>query len=141
MYKKLSDSLLSVVFTTLLLISGSSAHAQAERSTDSRWNGQWLAEGTLFQISVTVSNGVMTVGEVESLGFVWDSEAGEVDGNLATIPVSYAGVSGIVQAELVDATTAVAVAASCMPEFMVVCTLARNQQAVFRKVSEPGGEP
>ncbi|GAB5499803.1 MAG: hypothetical protein PsegKO_21140 [Pseudohongiellaceae bacterium] len=141
MSRQLSDTFLSAIFTTLLLTGSSATHAQAERSTDSRWNGQWLAEGTLFQISVTVNDGVMTVGEIESLGFVWDSQAGEVNGNVATIPVSYAGVSGIVQAELVDATTAVAVAASCMPEFMVVCTLTRNQQAVFRKVSEPGGEP
>jgi hypothetical protein len=109
-------------------------HGQAD---DARWNGRWLAEGTLFEISVTVDNGVMTVAEVESLGFTWSSEPGEVTGRVARIPVSYAGVTGIVEAELRDDTTAVAVAASCMPEFMVVCALARNQQAVFRKISEP----
>lgn len=120
----------------LLALSASTlAHAQPDQEpADSRWEGQWRAEGTLFEIRVNVTDGVMSVGEVESLGFVWTSEAGEVTGNVATIPVSYGGVSGIVQAELVDATTAVAVAASCMPEYMVVCALARNQQAVFRKI-------
>jgi len=105
---------------------------------DPRWDGQWLAEGTLFQISVNVADGMLMVEAVESLGFTWTSEPGEVNGSVARIPVSYAGVNGIVQAELVDATTAVAFAASCLPEFMVVCTLARNQQAVFRKVAGPG---
>lgn len=124
---------LLVILTMLLLCVSSSLRAQ-----DAAWNGQWQAEGSLFQISVKVSDGVMTVAEVESLGFVWTSEPGEVSGNVARIPVNYGGVSGIVQAELVNANTAVATAASCLPEFMVVCALARNQQAVFRKVGEPG---
>lgn len=128
----MANRLFAIVLVLLLCMSG------LLNAQDASWNGQWQAEGTLFQISVEVSNGVMTVAEVESLGFTWTSEPGEVSGSVARIPVSYAGVSGIVQAELVNATTAVAIAASCMPEFMVVCTLARNQQAVFRKVSETG---
>ena len=130
----MSKRLSAIVLLLLALSATAATHAQSDQApADSRWEGQWRAEGTLFEIRVNVTDGVMTVGEVESLGFVWTSEAGEVTGNIARIPVSYGGVSGIVQAELVDASTAVAVAASCMPEYMVVCALARNQQAVFRK--------
>ena len=50
--------------------------------------------------------------------------------------VEYAGVTGKIRAELVDPNTAVAFAASCLPDFMVVCMLSKDRQAVFRKVSE-----
>ena len=114
----------------------SSAQAQDTSIPSSVWNGEWIAEGTLFRIEVQVSESVMEVVEIESLGFVWTSEAGEIEGNIARVPVNYGGVSGIVQAELVDNTTAVAMAATCMPEFMVVCALAKDRRAIFRKVSD-----
>jgi len=115
------------------LMLGSVASAQQESAA---WNGQWLAEGTLFRIEVTVDAELIEIAEVESLGFVWSSQSGEIDGNVANIPVSYGGVSGIIQAQLIDASTAVAFAASCEPEFMVVCVLAKDRQAIFRKVNE-----
>ena len=128
----------SFLAVTLLIASLITSLAQAQDSSvpASVWNGEWIAEGTLFRIAVQVSDSVMEVVEVESLGFVWTSEAGEIVGNVARVPVNYAGVSGIVQAELVDSTTAVAIAATCMPEFMVVCALAKDRQAIFRKVSD-----
>ena len=58
----------------------------------------------------------------------------EVDGNIVRVNVEYAGVKGIIQAELINPITAVAFAATCMPDFMVVCALAKNRQAVFKKV-------
>lgn len=118
----------------LLAILGAGTQVLAQGST---WDGEWVAEGTLFRIAVSVNDNVMDVQQIESLGFEWTSEAGVVDGDTVQVRVEYAGVNGIIQAELIDANTAVAFAASCMPEFMVVCALAKNRQAVFRKVSEP----
>lgn len=128
----------SLLAATVLIATIITSLAQAQDSSipASAWNGEWIAEGTLFRIEVQVSDSVMEVLEVESLGFVWTSEAGEIIGNVARVPVNYAGVSGIIEAELVDNTTAVAIAATCMPEFMVVCALAKDRQAIFRKVSE-----
>ena len=126
------SSLMRILLAVFLLTSS----AQDTSSPSSVWNGEWIAEGTLFRIEVQVSESVMEVVEIESLGFVWTSEAGEIEGNIARVPVNYGGVSGIVQAELVDNTTAVAMAATCMPEFMVVCALAKDRRAIFRKVSD-----
>ena len=128
------SSLMRILLAVFLLTS--SAQAQDTSIPSSVWNGEWIAEGTLFRIEVQVSESVMEVVEIESLGFVWTSEAGEIEGNIARVPVNYGGVSGIVQAELVDNTTAVAMAATCMPEFMVVCALAKDRRAIFRKVSD-----
>lgn len=124
-----------LILLLLLAILGAGTPVLAQDST--AWDGEWVAEGTLFRIAVSVSDNVMDVQQIESLGFEWTSEAGVVDGDTVQVRVEYAGVNGIIQAELIDANTAVAFAASCMPEFMVVCALAKNRQAVFRKVSEP----
>lgn len=105
-------------------------------SSSTLWNGEWVAQGTLFRIRVQVQDTVIEIIEVESLGFEWSSEAGVIEGNIARVPISYAGVSGIVEAQLLDSSTAVASAATCLPDFMVVCLLAKDRQAVFRKVDE-----
>ncbi len=104
------------------------------------WNGLWVAEGTLFSIAITIENEEMKVGQVESLGFEWSSENGKVDGNVVTVEIEYAGVAGTIQAELVDPDTAVAFAATCLPDFMVVCMLSKDRQAIFRKVTENASE-
>ena len=98
------------------------------------WNGKWIAEGTIFQIEVSVENEVMKVVQIESLGFEWTNQDGTVDGNIVRVEVEYAGVTGVIQAELVNENTAVVIAASCLPEFMVVCALAKGRQAIFKKV-------
>ena len=59
---------------------------------------------------------------------------GSIEGNVVRVEVEYAGVTGIIQAELIDPNTAIAFAATCLPEFMVVCALAKDRQAVFRRV-------
>jgi len=106
----------------------------AQDETVQHWNGEWIADGTLFQIEVAVENNVMKVMQIESLGFVWTSQDGRVNGNTVQVEVEYAGVQGIIQADLVDPNTAIVFAASCLPEFMVVCALAKDRQAVFRKL-------
>ena len=111
-----------------------STHAQEDLSA--HWDGLWVVEGTLFSIAVAIENEELKVQQVESLGFEWTNQNGKVDGNVVTVEIEYAGVAGTIQAELVDPNTAVAFAASCLPDFMVVCLLSKDRQAVFRKVSE-----
>ena len=127
-------------FTFALLIAtsfllGTLSSATAQTATPSSWDGEWIAEGTLFRIGVVVEDNVMQVTQIESMGQVWTNEDGEVEGNVVRVKVDYAGASGIIQAELVDSETAVAFAASCLPEFMVVCALSKDRQAIFRKVT------
>lgn len=112
------------------------ASANAQEDLSAHWDGLWIVEGTLFSIAVAIENEQLTVQQVESLGFQWSSENGKVDGNVVTVEIEYAGVAGTIQAELIDPNTAVAFAASCLPDFMVVCMLSKDRQAVFRKVSE-----
>ncbi|MDA1370956.1 MAG: hypothetical protein O2971_09375 [Proteobacteria bacterium] len=122
-------------FTLLLAsLSGLSLPAAAQEDLSQHWNGGWSADGTLFQIAVSVEGDVMRVQQVESLGFVWTSEDAKVDGNIVQVKVEYAGVTGIIQAELVDPDTAIVFAATCVPEFMVVCALAKGRQALFKRV-------
>jgi len=99
------------------------------------WNGEWVAEGTLFQIQVSVENNVVKVIQIESMGFEWTSKDGKVEGNIVQVEVEYAGITGVIQAELVDANTAIVFAASCLPDFMVVCVLAKGRQAIFKKLA------
>ena len=117
------------VLTSLLL----SRTAQAQDDLSGAWDGTWVAEGTLFTIRVSVEDGNMAIEQIESLGFTWSNKAGVVSGNTVEVEVEYAGVTGVIRAELVDANTAVAFARTCMPDFMVVCVLAKDRQAIFRR--------
>lgn len=123
----------SVSFSFFLFASG---NANAQEDLSAHWNGVWIVEGTLFSIAVAIENEEFKVQQIESLGFEWASEIGILDGNVVTVEIEYAGVTGTIQAELVDPNTAVAFAATCLPDFMVVCLLSKDRQAVFRKVSE-----
>ena len=109
-------------------------YLHGQEQVSQQWNGAWIADGTLFQIEVLVENNVMKLVQIESLGFEWTSKNGKVDGNIVRVEVEYAGVTGMLQAELVDENTAVVFAATCLPEFMVVCALAKGRQAIFRKL-------
>ena len=133
----MSSKSLSVLLLTLIgcvLCTGS----QAQEDLSTHWEGDWVAEGTLFRIGVALENEELIISQIESMGFLWTSGNGKIDGNIVTVEVEYAGagVAGTIQAELVNPTTAVAFAATCLPDFMVVCLLAKGQQAVFRKVVE-----
>ena len=119
------------------LVFSTSTVIKAQGSSEHSWAGQWVAEGTLFKVSVDTENSVMTVSQIESMGFVWSSKAGKVTGNIATVEVEYAGAAGIVKAELIDRETVVVSAATCLPEYMVVCLLTKDQQAIFKKVTAP----
>jgi len=122
------------VFFTGCFLLGLSIGASAQEDLSPYWNGVWNAEGTLFTIAVNVADEVMQVTKIETMGFEWENEDGVVNGNIATVAVTYAGVTGTIQVELIDPNTAVAFAATCIPDFMVVCALSKNLQAVFRRV-------
>ena len=120
-------------FFPFLLVSAS---ATAQEDLSVHWDGTWVVEGTLFSIAVIIEDEEFKVRQIESLGFEWTSKNGSIDGNVVTVEIKYAGVAGTIQAELVNPITAVAFAATCLPDFMVVCMLSKDRQAVFRKVAE-----
>ena len=136
---ELESALLKSIFLRIFALAFSifpltTANALVDLSA--HWEGIWVADGTLFSIAAAIEKEEFRVVQLESLGFEWSSENGKIDGKVVTIEIKYAGVTGTIQAELVDPNTAVAFAATCLPNFMVVCMLSKNRQAVFRKVIE-----
>lgn len=120
----------------LALLLALAPQARAAEEYARYWNGVWNAEGTLFSVEVTLADGRVELRQLESLGFQWSSSAGRVAGSILEIEVDYAGVSGVIRARLEDANTAIVFAHACMPEFMVVCALAKGRRARFRKISD-----
>ena len=123
--------MIAPIFSPFLLVSAS---AQEDLST--HWDGTWIVEGALFSIAVAIEDEEFRVAQIESLGFEWSSNNGTLNGNVVTVEIQYAGVTGTIQAEIIDPSTAVAFAATCLPDFMVVCMLSKNRQAIFSKVAE-----
>ncbi len=131
---------LTLAQTLALLVSVlATVSAMGQDDLTNPWVGEWVAEGTLFQIRVDVQDNVLKVSQVESLGFEWSSEDAEIVGNTVEVEVDYqtGGVSGIIFAELLNETTGVLSVKTCTPEFMVSCALSKGRQAVFRKVQTP----
>jgi hypothetical protein len=126
--------ILSLVFFGLTSLTG-----QAQDTLAEDWVGEWVADGTLFQIRVDVVDNVLKVTQIESMGFEWSSEDAELQGNAVEVAVDYqtGGVSGIIRAELLNKTTGVLSVKTCTPDFMVSCALSKGRQAIFRKVSLP----
>ena len=124
-----------VFLLTSFLTKSVSAFAQDESAQ--QWSGNWIADGTFFQIEISVENNTMRVIQVESLGFIWTNQDGKVDGKMAQIEVEYSGATGIIKAELIEPNMAIVTASTCTPEFMVVCALSKGRRAVFRKVVDP----
>ena len=125
----------SVALLLMILSTAQGPLAAQTQIADADWEGEWLAEGTLFRVGVTLDNGLLKINQIESMGQIWSSGNGEIDGNIARVKVEYSGASGIIRAELLNAKTAVLSAASCQPKFMVVCALSLGRQAIFRKVA------
>lgn len=119
---------LSLLFSTSLL-------AQEDFS---KWEGQWIANGTYFKIAVAVDDNILRVTQLESLGFEWTSKDAEISSNIVEVEVDYTsgGVSGIIRAELLNETTGVLSVKTCTPEFMVSCALSKGRQAYFTKVAD-----
>ncbi len=124
----------AALFALLCCLAGPAAAGESDDSA--RWNGIWTAEGTLFSVEVAVEDGRVEIRQIESLGFQWSSSNASVSGASLLLEAEYAGVSGIIEARLEEPGRAVVFARSCLPDYMVVCVLARNRQAVFRKAAE-----
>ena len=125
----------SMALLLMILIAAQRLVTAQTQIADTDWEGEWLAEGTLFRVGVTLDNGLLKITQIESMGQTWSSGDGEIDGNIARVEVEYSGARGIIRAELLNAKTAVLSAASCQPKFMVVCALSLGRQAIFRKVA------
>ena len=110
------------------------AFNQRQNNFESNWEGEWVAEGTIFKVRVEIDGSDLIIYQIESMGFDWTNEIGELKGNVAKINVEYAGVRGIIQVEFINENTASVFAASCVPEYMVVCLIAKDQKAVFKKI-------
>ena len=120
----------------LALLLHFSLAAESAEDHSAFWNGVWIAEGALFSVEVAVKDGSVDIRQIESLGFQWSSSAGSVSGAILEFEVNYAGVSGVIRARLEEANKAIVFARTCQPDFMVVCLLAKDRQAIFRKVGE-----
>ena len=122
-----------VVFISSLLIAQAELYAQV--FSEQVWEGRWVADGSLFEVRIEVENSVMTISQIESMGFVWQSKSAKVAGNIATVEVEYIGVTGVAQAQVISEDTAVVSALSCKPNYMVICLLTKDQQVIFRKTT------
>ena len=128
-----SKTFLSIVL--LSCIYSATASGQTQNNSVYDLNGEWVAEGTIFRVRLEIDGSRVIVHQLESMGFDWTNEIGQLEANMATISVEYAGVKGIIKAEFLNETTASVYAASCIPDFMVICLLAKDQKAIFRKIS------
>ena len=122
-----------VVFISSLFIVQAELYAQV--FSEQVWEGRWVADGSLFEVRIEVENSVMTISQIESMGFVWQSKSAKVAGNIATVEVEYIGVTGIAQAQVISEDTAVVSALSCKPNYMVICLLTKDQRVTFRKTT------
>ena len=107
-----SKTFLSIVL--LSCIYSATAYGQTQNNSVYDLNGEWVAEGTIFRVRLEIDGSRVIVHQLESMGF---------------------GVKGIIKAEFFDETTASVSAASCIPDFMVICLLAKDQKAIFKKIS------
>lgn len=112
----------------------------ATDATETRWTGQWLAEGLPFVVRVQASDGHLEVSPVEPADQTWVTRNGQISGDSATIDIEYQGVTATALIQLMEDDTAIARALSCQPDYHVICTLVRNQQARFQRLSSSAGE-
>lgn len=110
----------------------------AQEDFSDAWSGEWVANGTYFRIGVSVENDLLSVTQIESLGFEWTAKDAVIDGNTVEVEVDYetGGVSGIILAELLSQTTGVLSVKTCTPDFMVSCALSKGRKAYFTKVAD-----
>jgi hypothetical protein len=97
------------------------------------WQGEWMAEGTDFSLRVVPEGNQFQVEPVFPLGLNWKAGTGMISGNSGTINVEYEGVTAQVLVQLIDIDSAIVRSMSCQPDYHVICTLVRNQQARFIK--------
>jgi hypothetical protein len=102
------------------------------------WTGVWQADTEDMDVTLRViSDGEQfTVEEVVPVGMGWTVKNGAISGQSGVIDVFYQGVTAQVLVQLLDNNTAIIRSMSCQPDFHVVCTLVRNQQARFLRAEQ-----
>jgi len=111
--------------------------ANAAAAADARWLGIWQAKDSLFSLRIVTRDDFLHIEPVETLGFQWRNSPGRISGDSASFNVEYQGVLATVHVQLGEDGTAIARPVSCRPDYHVVCALVQNQQALFKKISEP----
>jgi hypothetical protein len=129
-FKCLLMSCLCLVAPSLCLADST---ANPNSFDSSAWYGEWQAENTTFVLRVLPENNRFVIEAVQPLGLGWTSSNGIINGNSGTINVEYQGVTALVMVQLVTHSSAIVRSMSCQPDYHVVCTLVRNQQALFVK--------
>jgi hypothetical protein len=109
-------------------------YAAGQSAPQSVWQGEWQIEATTFTLRVSTQGNRFFIEPVRPLGLEWTSNNGMIDGNNGTILVEYQGVSAQVMVQLISDTSAIVRSMSCQPDYHVICTLVRNQQALFIKL-------
>ncbi|KKO06947.1 hypothetical protein LCGC14_0061330 [marine sediment metagenome] len=121
------------LLAALLLATSVSIHAD-ELSDPGIWHGEWQAEDTDFTLLVLPSGTNFRLEPLRPAGIEWQAGEGLINGSSGTVEVSYQGVVAQVMVQLTSPETAVVRSMSCQPDYHVVCTLVRNQQARFIKL-------
>ncbi|HDZ10160.1 hypothetical protein [Pseudohongiella sp.] len=126
-------SVMTGLLAALLLATSVSIHAD-ELSDPGIWHGEWQAEDTDFTLLVLPSGTNFRLEPLRPAGIEWQAGEGLINGSSGTVEVSYQGVVAQVMVQLTSPETAVVRSMSCQPDYHVVCTLVRNQQARFIKL-------
>jgi hypothetical protein len=105
-----------------------------ELSNPETWHGEWQAQDTDFTLLVLPSGTNFRVDPLRPAGIEWQAGEGVINGSSGTIEVSYQGVVAQVMVQLTSPESAIVRSMSCQPDYHVVCTLVRNQQARFIKL-------
>lgn len=129
----LPTSAIAGLLAGLLLVSPLSTGAD-ELSDPGTWHGEWQAQDTDFTLLVLPSGTNFRLEPLRPAGIEWQAGEGLINGSSGTVEVRYQGVVAQVMVQLTSPETAIVRSMSCQPDYHVVCTLVRNQQARFIKI-------
>lgn len=123
------------LLTALIATTTQFSAAQADELTDpDTWHGEWQAENTDFTLLVLPSGTNFRLEPLRPAGIEWQAGEGMITGSSGTVEVRYQGVVAQVMVQLTSPQSAIVRSMSCQPDYHVVCTLVRNQQARFVKL-------
>lgn len=109
-------------------------------ATKARWTGQWSAEGLPFVVQARTSSDHIEISPVTPAAQAWVIRNGLINDDSATIEVEYQGVTATALIRLIAEDTAIAQALTCQPDYHVICTLVRDQQARFHRLPASPGQ-
>lgn len=114
-------------------VAGTTVHADSLTAPNT-WHGEWQAEDTDFSLLVLPSGTNFRLEPLRPAGIEWQAGEGTINGSSGTVEVRYQGVVAQVMVQLTGPQSAIVRSMSCQPDYHVVCTLVRNQQARFVKL-------